>query len=325
MTIRALFQAVKVETATAPYDTIHLKVFYPARMSGSRQEQDLGAVPADASRAPFRVVIFFNGIDCGPERYQWLAVALAQRGKVVVTFSWVTQDLPGMTTLSPGIRLILPTQNRGGPAPTASALPALLGALHSLQEQGALAGLLDLEHVIIGGHSAGGRVAIENADPQFFPQLAGAFAYGAHSAAFTRLGYAPGTIQPLPDRLPLLLMAGTRDGVIAQSSDRYGVAWETATTPVERTFREAIAGGRDDSYLLLIEGANHFAITDPQDVTTGRPFLDHAPTQPLERIRDLMTEAIGDFIEAEVDRNPETREQLQRMAGHPLVASFERK
>ena len=325
MNIRALFHAAKVEAATAPYDTIHLKVFYPARMSGSHQEQDLGMVPADASQAPFRVVIFFNGINCSPEGYQWLAVALAQRGNVVVTFSWIAQDIPGMTTLSPGIRMIWPTPNSGAPAPTASALPALLGAMKDLQEQGVLAGLLDLEHLIIGGHSAGGRVAIENADPRLFPQVAASFAYGAHSAAFTRLGYAPGTIQPLPDSLPLLLMAGTRDGVIAQSSDRYGVDWETATSPVERTFQEAIAGGRGDSYLLLIEGANHFAITDPHDATTGRPFLDYAPTQPLDQIRALMAEAIGVFIEAEVGRRPEAREQLQRMAEHPLVLSFERK
>ncbi len=322
MTIRALFQAVKVDTATAPYDTIHLKVYYPGQMSGSHQEQDLGLVPADASRAPFRVVIFFNGINCGPEGYQWLAVALAQRGYVVVTFSWVAQDIPGMTMLSPGFRMSLPTLHADGPTPTAAALPALLDALKGLQAHGILAGLLDLEQVIIGGHSAGGRIAIENADPRLFPPVAASFAYAAHSAAFTRLGYAPGTIQPLPDRLPLLLMAGTRDGVIAQSSDRYGVEWETATRPVERTFQEAIAGGRDDSYLLLIEGANHFAITDPQDVTTGRPFRDYAPTQPLEQIRELLAEAIGLFIEAQVARHPPARERLQCLAGHPLVASF---
>lgn len=34
-TIRAFFRAVKVENAQPPYDTFHLKVFYPARMSGS--------------------------------------------------------------------------------------------------------------------------------------------------------------------------------------------------------------------------------------------------------------------------------------------------
>ena len=89
--------------------------------------------------------------------------------------------------------------------------------------------------------------------------MAGAFGYGVHTAAVTQLGYGPRTILPLPDNLPLLLMGGTQDGVIAQSSFRYGVEWETPTTPIERTFHEAIAGGRNDSYLLLTEALRHLA------------------------------------------------------------------
>jgi hypothetical protein len=82
--------------------------------------------------------------------------------------------------------------------------------------------------------------------------------------------------------LPLLLIGETRDGVIANSSHRYGVVWEEATTPVKRTFQEAIVGSRSDSYLLLLEGANHFSIADPFDFTTGRPFLDFSATQSEE-------------------------------------------
>jgi len=52
-TIRALFRAVKVDSAQPPYDTIQLKVIYPAQMSGSELEQDLGIVPADSEQAPF--------------------------------------------------------------------------------------------------------------------------------------------------------------------------------------------------------------------------------------------------------------------------------
>ena len=37
-------------------------------------------------------------------------------------------------------------------------------------------------------------------------------------------------------------MGGTRDGVIANSSQRYGVTWEDATTPVKRTFQESNQG-----------------------------------------------------------------------------------
>lgn len=327
MSIRALFQAAKVEKASSPYDTIHLKVFYPAQMSGSEQEQNMGIVPADPQKAPFKVVIFFNGINCGPELYQWLAVKLAERGLVVVTFSWVSENIPGMIALTPGVNLKSLAPNIYGSEPTASALPTLLAALERLQTEGVLAGLLNLQQIILGGHSAGGRVAIESADPRFFPQVVAAFGYGVHTAAGAQLGYPAGTILPLPDALPLMLIGGTCDGVIAKSSFRYGVEWEQPTTPVSRTFKEAIAGGRGDSYLLLLEGANHFSIAHPFDATTGRPFLDFPTTQPQNQVRDLLAEAIGLFIDAHVGHQPEALAALNQHieSNNPLIASFLRK
>lgn len=190
-----------------------------------------------------------------------------------------------------------------------------------------MAGLLDLQHVILGRHSAGGRVAIESADPRFFPQVVAAFAYGAHTAAIVQLGYESGTILPLPDSLPLMLIGGTCDGVIAKSSDRYGVTWEQATTPVIRTFHEAIVGGRSDSYLLLLEGANHFSVAYPFDSTTGRAFLDFPATQPEERLRDLIAEVISLFIDAHVHPQPTTIAALNHFltSNNPFIASCERK
>lgn len=43
--VRAFWRAVKVETAVPPYDTLHLKVFYPAQTSDSQLERDQGIVP----------------------------------------------------------------------------------------------------------------------------------------------------------------------------------------------------------------------------------------------------------------------------------------
>ena len=53
MIVRAFFQAAQVENASSPHDTIHLKVFYPAQISGSDREQNQGIVPADSQYSPY--------------------------------------------------------------------------------------------------------------------------------------------------------------------------------------------------------------------------------------------------------------------------------
>ncbi|AFY50473.1 putative dienelactone hydrolase [Nostoc sp. PCC 7524] len=327
MTVRAFFEAVSVENAQSPYDVIHLKIFYPAKMSGTHLEKDQGVVPVNPELAPFPVVIFFNGVNCDAQLYQWLAVKLAERGLVVVLFNWIAQNLPGITALTPGVDISKWHPKIYGTAPTASALSTLLAKLEFLQQQGILAGMLDLQRIILGGHSAGGRVAIENANPNFFSQVTASFAYGAHSAGTVMSGYEAGTILPLPDSLPMLLMGGTCDGVIANSSDRYGINPGDATTPIIRTFREAIAGERNDKYLVLLEGANHFSMVDGFDSTTGRPFLDFPATQSPENIRLLMAEIIGLFIDTYVRQKPEAYKSLEQLLNttNPVIKSWERK
>ncbi|MEH2178421.1 alpha/beta hydrolase family protein [Nostoc sp.] len=310
MTVRAFFEAAKVEGVQSPYDTIHLKILYPAQIP-DQLEKSTKIEPANPENAPFPVVILFNGFNCDAQQYQWLAVKLAERGLVVVLFNWITESLLGVISLTPGIDLekMKPTIYRT--APTASALPALLAKLEQLQNQGILAGMLDLQRIILGGHSAGGMVSMENADPQFFPEVAASFAYGASSTGFTIIGYEPGTILPLPDSLPLLLMGGTED----------------ANTPVIRTFQEAITGGRNDTYLVILEGANHYSIVDEPDSTTVRPSLDLEATQSQENLRLVMSEIIGLFIDTHVRHQPEASQSLEQLlnTANPLIKSFERK
>lgn len=321
VTVRAFWRAVKVD-ASSPYDNVHLKVFYPAQISESQLERDQDIIPANSEQAPFPVIIFFNGVNCDPQMYQWLAVKLVERGSVVVTFAWVAENLPGIVGLTPGINIAMWQPQAYGTDPSASALPALLVELERLQSEGLLAGLLDLQKIILGGHSAGGRVALENANPRFFPQVAAAFGYGVHTAAPVMLGYEPGKILPLPD-VPMLLMGGTCDGVIANSSDRYGISTTDATTLTIRTFKEAISGRRNDTYLVLLEGANHFSIAYPQDPTTGSSFLDFPATQPEDQIRFLLVEVIALFIDAHVRHAPVAPQTLnQLLTANPLIALF---
>nr|BFE78273.1 hypothetical protein GCM10020093_008740 [Planobispora longispora] len=127
-----------------------------------------------------------------------------------------------------------------GSRPTCPAIPALLGALEELDGEGPLKGALDLERVALGGHSAGGTVALQSA--RFFPQVGAVFAWGAHTMVATMLGWPPGTVLPAQVTGPVLLGVGTQDGVIDGSADRYGEDPAARRDPVTRTFTEALPG-----------------------------------------------------------------------------------
>lgn len=333
--IRALFHTTKIPTAAPPYDTATLKIYYPALPTGSEMERMTGVIPADATLAPFPVVIFLPGINVEPQAYQWLAVRLAEAGLVVVCYSWIAEEMPGYISLTPGVDLAAVKPDRYGQQPTCPALAPILNELAALNGDPAhtqyairntpLKGLLDLTTIILGGHSAGGTMALQNVHPDWFPHIQGAFTYGAHTMASTMLEYAAGTILPVEGKRPFLLLGGTHDGVIAASTRRYGIEG-TATLALERTFAEAIAGGRGDSYLVIIDGANHFSLVHPVDETTGRPFLDHPTTQPDHLIRDELAALITLFINGHIRHRPADRATLQqRLLSNPLIASSQNK
>ena len=164
-------------------------------------------------------------------------------------------------------------------------------------EKSPLCGTMDLNHIILGGHSAGGTVALQNA--QFFAQVKAVFAYAGHTMASTMLGFAPNTVLKVGSK-SVMLIRGDKDGVIVASRIRYGAEGQNAD-PVEKTFDEACQPSAGEEAIdVLLQGANHFAIAHPLDETTGRFFLDMEMTRPEDEIRNEIAGLVESFINKSV-------------------------
>jgi dienelactone hydrolase len=292
--VRAIFRSVRIPGLIAPNDTAHLKIHYQAVYTGSDMENNTGLLPAvtDAPLSP--VVVLLPGINVGPEGLGWLASALCKRGLVVVTYSLIGEELPGQISLTPGIDIMSLAPDAYGTRPSALALGPILADLAACNEAGVLGGRLDLSKIAFGGHSAGGTVALLNANPDWFEGACAAFAYGAHTAAATMLGHPPGSMNAISDKSPVLIMGGAEDGVIAGSASRYGDPDGDATGRVIATYEQAVTREKGDCVLAILKGANHFSIIDPQDASTGRAFLDRPDTS--RDARGLMESLIWAFL-----------------------------
>ncbi|WP_246023339.1 alpha/beta hydrolase family protein [Nocardia yunnanensis] len=265
--IRSLWWSARTD-GDAPFDTAHLKVYYPAIASGDDAERLTGVFAPDPADAPYPVVLLLSGVNVGQDSYRRFATALAESGFAVVTFDRVAELFGGQRGLTPGVDLAAARPDAYGTRPTCPTIPALLDAVAALNETEPLRGALDLDRVALGGHSAGGTVVLQSA--RFFPSVRAVFAWGAHTMVATMLGWDPGTVLPAQVECPVLLGVGTNDGVIRGSADRYGEG-EDRPDPVARTFAEALPDG--DHLLAVVPGANHFGIADA-DPTAARAFLD---------------------------------------------------
>lgn len=311
---RALFRAVALPGQKAPYQSLQTKVYYPAIYTGSPGERNTGLLPAIDEGRPFPVAVILPGINVGHEAYGWLAASLADAGLVCALYGWVVEEMPGLVSLSPGLDLSALAPDSYGSRPSANVLTAVLDDLHAMNQAGPLAGCLDLDRILLGGHSAGGSVALMNARPDWFPGLRAVFAYGAHSKASTMLGYPPDALLPLPDALPFLVMGGSEDGVIAASAFRYGNDGSETPDPigpVARTFHEGLSRKAGDCYLAIVRGANHFSLAWSADSATGRPFLDWPLTRPADAIRSDLAALIVAFAKAHVTGAPGVSNSLR--------------
>ena len=324
--VRAQHGAAKVHSARPPHDTIHFRLHYPALWTGADSERLTGILPPDPANSPWPLAIVLPGINVGSDAYRWLAVALAQAGIATVTFDFVDELMPGNVALSPGLDVTAVAPDSYGRRPSGTALAPLVAAVQRMTKEGPTAGLVDTGRILLIGHSAGGTVALENASTDWIPGLRGVAVYGAHTMPAVMLGHPHGTVLPMPSEIPALVLAGTDDGVIRASADRYQP--KDDHDPVRRTFHEACR--HPHSRLAVLEGATHMVMAHNGDTTTARGFLDAVPTPDSLRrdgeVRCLMAGLLLAFARAVLASKPVgAPDALDAFASHEGVAAWESK
>ncbi|WP_436529411.1 alpha/beta hydrolase family protein [Actinoplanes sp. HUAS TT8] len=289
--IRSIWWAATIPGAAEPFGTAHIRIYYPAVATGSDQERLTGVFAADPAQAPYPVALIVSGVNVGQEAYRWLATELAGRGFIAVTYDWVGELFGGLKGITPGVILDAAKPDSYGTRPTTPSVPAVLEALAASP----LAEVMDLDKVGLVGHSAGGTVVLQSA--RFFPTVRAVAAYGTHTMVATMLGWPAGTVLPAQVDSPVLLMAGSQDGVINGSADRYGEDAETRKDPISRTFDEALPDLDGANLQVTFAGANHFGIVHPVDETAARAFLDRPASTDPAVTRAALTDVLAAFLD----------------------------
>jgi dienelactone hydrolase len=318
MSVRSVWWAATIPGAEAPFDTAHLRVFYPARPTGSDAERLSGVFPADPAGAPYPVAVIVSGVNVGQEAYRWLAVELASRGYVAVTYDWVGELFGGLKGITPGVELAAARPDAYGTRATTPSVPAVFSALAAMT--GPVAGLLDLGNVGLVGHSAGGTVILQSA--RFFPTVRAVAAYGTHTMVATMLGWPAGTVLPAQVDCPVLLMNGENDGVINGSADRYGSP-SADRDPISRTFDEALPDADGANVQVTFAGANHFGIVHPVDDTAARAFLDLPAATDPAATRAALADVTAAFLD--IHLRGASGDALDKALQSPDIAGIRRR
>jgi len=224
--------------ADSPTELLFMQQFIPDVVQDALGEFSLPEVDTRAVRdaplrvpeSPYPVVVFSHGF--GGFRLQSVdfATHLASRGYVVVA-----ADHPGRSLGAVLPCLFTPVlegcdlEAWGGEDTAPEQIDAILDWLPTATADGGpLAGALDLDHVGLSGHSAGGATTSRQGDAD------------ATFDALLPMGGADDTTRDVPT----LLMGGSCDGMF----------------PMERMHE--IHDGLADGRLLTIHGAGHLAFTD---------------------------------------------------------------
>ncbi len=313
-------------------DAVLATLYYPGDDRRLEEARLTGLVPALETQAPWPVVVMMPGVNVAPDGYRWLANRLVAEGLCLVTYAAIGSLGPAGRGITPGIDLSALTPEAIGTRPSATVIQPLLAQLDEATRSGTpLAELLDLSKVVVGGHSAGGTVALHNSNPKWVPGLRAVFSYAAHTMTATALGHGAGTVAAVPGKVPMMLIGGGDDKVIAASRDRYRAEDDTNFThdnsahdPIRRTFAEGIGRNQGDSWFIELAGAGHFSICWPLDTTSGRTFLEPAAGSADPVVRELIVNLIAAFIYDSLGREPKSSSmnRMEQLVEHQAVRDW---
>jgi predicted dienelactone hydrolase len=270
--IRAVWDALRVPGAEAPYDTVHYRVAFPAAAPDPERDPVLGLVPPARGELP--VVIVHPNFNLDRVGLRWLERALAGAGFAVVTPQWVGPMFDGRPGLPTGVDFAALGHRY---------LDVLLESLGRCL----VGDSLDLSRVVIGGHSAGGTLALLSAG-----QVQGGFSYGGHTRAQSGQGHGVDHYLPLTGSSPLLLMGGTADGVATAIAHAQG--HNENALPMREAFRQSLPADTP-AWLVLVEGADHYAFLDDYDGSSGRGYLEAEGPRPPADVHTVLAPVIISF------------------------------
>ena len=277
-------------------------LYYPGDGSRLEEARPTGQVPAAAGE-PWPLVVMMPGINVAPDSYRWLAHRLVPTGVCVVTYAAIGSLGPAGQGITPGLDLDALSPANIGTRPVATALAAASRPPRPASQRPTA------RHRRASWTSTGwwwvaippGGLSHCTAAPPAGCRACGPCSpTGVTQWSRPALGHGEAAVVAIPAKVPVMLLAGTDDGVIAASRDRYRRDHVTQDDhrddgghgdhgPVRRTFEEAIGHRRGDSWLVELAGAGHFAACHPVDTTTGRAFLE--PDPPADpAVRTLLGE-----------------------------------
>eukprot|EP00898_Chlorokybus_atmophyticus_P006501 jgi/Chlat1/6852/Chrsp51S00509 len=300
----SIFSSTTVELGPSCPITVTMRVVYPTDLTQPPPAQWFLQKPSVARRP---VVIFAAGAFCESYSYFWLARHLTEVIGAVVVLPFCFQTAMGAccphgipSLYLSNTPMTFEDYMAGASTP---ALQCILDTLQQLNEQqGPLNGGLDLERIAFGGHSAGGKTAVEHANSEIFPQVKAAFTYGASFVTSPVAAVTPffdaWSVQPFyrnGSTCPILLMAGTNDGLRAYTT----LPGTEDTTPTERSFDEGVpAKPAAAAYIAVLQGANHMVVAHPTDDHVFAASVDEQCEGDPQAFRNTIAELITLFLEA---------------------------